>query len=144
MFRDLLAIRERIGGPEHSHTLVVRFRYAAATLQLGDAEAAQALLDPIPQMSGEPFWRDRWSAELVFTRGQVADALGRREDADGWLQQAATQYAAAYPPDHNDRRKFDAYMAAGPRLNGQRKGGVGSRQVQPGLSYRRDFGLRCC
>lgn len=113
-FRALLSLRERIDGIEDSNTLVTRFWFAAAVLENGDAAGAKALLAPIPHQPANSGWRERWSAELAFIRGKVADALGERAEADEWFEKAAAHYAVAYPADHHYRRKFDAYLAARP------------------------------
>ena len=114
LFRALLSLRERVEGAEHSSTLVTRFWLAAAVLENGDAVGAKALLAPIPHKPANSGWRERWSAELAFIRGKVADALGERTEANEWLEKAATHYAAVYPVDHHYRRQFDAYRAERP------------------------------
>lgn len=113
-FRVLLPLYERISGVGHSNTFVTRFLLAAAVLEIGDAAGAKMLLASIPHQPADSDWRERWSAELAFIRGKVADALGERADADEWFEKAAAHYAAVYPADHHYRRKFDAYVAKRP------------------------------
>lgn len=111
LFQELLPLCERINGHDHLNTLIARYGLAAANLQNGDPQAALTLLESIPHSPRNPDWEERLSANLAFIRGQVADALGKREEAGEWLKRAAGNYAAAYPADHHYRRVFDAYNA---------------------------------
>lgn len=114
MFRVLLPLFERVDGARYPSTTAARCGFAKAVLANGDPAAAKALLTSTPHQPVNPGWHRRWSAELAFIHGRVADALDERAEADEWLEKAATHYAAVYPVDHHYRRQFDAYRAERP------------------------------
>lgn len=109
-FHDVFKLREKLLGASHSHTYVARYSYARATLENGDPRAAGVLIGEIPEPIGNPDWIERWSAELAFIRGKVADALDEQIRANEWLERAAKHYDSIYPADHYDRRVLDAYI----------------------------------
>ena len=57
-------------------------------------------------------WLPRYTAELAFISGRIADALGNKEEAEAQLAEAGNIYAEIYPTDHYYRTKFDNYIKA--------------------------------
>lgn len=95
--------------PENTEILAL---LAQVQLRLGDAEAAQGLLDRLERRGGTP--RPWMKAEIALLRGRPAEALkllGGDASTDGWRVRAEAQLALDDPS--GAVRSFERGMAAG-------------------------------
>lgn len=114
MFAGLLPVVESVDGALNAETLITRFELARAQLEDGDAVSANETLKPIINAETTKTWLPRQSAKFLFVRARVADALGRFEDATGYLLTASELFSGCYPVDHLYRRQLDTYMSQRP------------------------------